>query len=129
MKKGTLILLLFILSSLQHNLVKFGYNSHHMSNFEESTSAFIVTSDCTATFDQSINKSHSIAEVPIINTPASEQISLIEDFFQNETQFVEDLFLKIESLSPISIDYLKTSSFKCIISETAEYLTGCNFRL
>jgi hypothetical protein len=129
MKKGLFILLLFILSTIQHDFVTLGYKGSHMNNFGVSTSAIFVTSDCNANFDQSINKSHSITEVPIINTPASEQISKIEDFFQREIQFVEDLFLKIESLNPKQIAFVVEPGINPIFRGTDGFLFGCNFRL
>jgi hypothetical protein len=129
MKKGLFILLLFILSTIQHDFVTLSYKGNHMNNFGENTSALITTSECGFNFDQSIDKQNSIAQVPIVNTPIDEQTSLTENFFSSEIQFVEDLFLKIKSLSPIKFEFLKRSNFNCIISETDEFLFGCSFRL
>lgn len=129
MKKGLFILLLFILSTIQHDFVTLGYKGSHMNNLGENTSAFISTNEVGANIDQNSNKQNSITQIPAFNSPENEQISLIEDFLSTEIIFVEDLFLKIKSLSPKQIAFVVEPGINPIFRGTDGFLIGCNFRL
>ncbi|MEI6348581.1 MAG: hypothetical protein WCP69_11605 [Bacteroidota bacterium] len=129
MKKGLFILLLFLLSTVQHDFVTLSFKNCGINSFDQKTIALLVTDDFDLNFNQNINTSNAITNSPIFNESLSEQTSLIEGFFVKVPIFVENLFLKIKSLSAVILEVTSSSYFNGSESKEAEYILNCNFRL
>jgi hypothetical protein len=129
MKKGLFILLLFLLSTVQHDFVTLGFKNCGINSFDQKTIALLVSDDFDLNFNQNLNTSNAITNSPIFNESLSEQTSLIEGFFVKVPIFVENLFLKIKSLSAVILEVTSSSYFNDSESKEAEYILNCNFRL